>query len=102
MEETERLTSEAPDAGPLLWRRLADARRRLSGPAAREVEGEELSERELEVLRLLATPMTQREIGERLYVSLNTVKSHARSIFRKLGASDRESAVERARQLKLL
>jgi LuxR family transcriptional regulator, maltose regulon positive regulatory protein len=102
LDEANRLTAGAPDTGPFLPKRLAAARRRLSGPAGREVEGEELSERELEVLRLLATPMTQREIGERLYVSLNTVKSHARSIFRKLGASDRERAVERARELELL
>ena len=46
--------------------------------------------------------MTQREIGERLYVSLNTVKSHTRSIFRKLDASDRSAAVKRAGELGLL
>ena len=54
------------------------------------------------MLRLLATPMTQREIGDRLYVSLNTVKSHAKSIFRKLDASDRSEAVARARELGLI
>jgi LuxR family maltose regulon positive regulatory protein len=100
--EAERRTSEAPDAGPLQPQRLAEARRRLTGPASQEVAGEQLSERELEVLRLLATPMTQREIGERLYVSLNTVKSHARRIFRKLDVSNRSEAVERARELDLI
>jgi LuxR family maltose regulon positive regulatory protein len=102
LDEAERLTTDAADAGPLLPRRLAEARRRLSSEAARVVAGEELSQREVEVLRLLATSMTQREIGARLYVSLNTVKSHAKSIFRKLDASDRTEAVERARELKLL
>jgi LuxR family maltose regulon positive regulatory protein len=46
--------------------------------------------------------MTQREIGDRLYVSLNTVKSHSKSIFRKLGVSGRPEAVARARELGLL
>ena len=54
-----------------------------------------LSDRELGVLRLLATDLTQREIGRQLYLSLNTVKSHTRSIFRKLGVSGREQAVAR-------
>ncbi len=62
----------------------------------------ELSERELAVLRLLPTRMSQREIGDALYVSLNTVKSHVRSIFRKLDATSRTEAVEHARRLQLL
>jgi LuxR family maltose regulon positive regulatory protein len=82
--------------------RIADARRRLDAPTRKIASGQELSEREIEVLRLLATPMTQREIGDRLYVSLNTVKSHAKSIFRKLDASDRSEAVARARELGLI
>ena len=103
LEDAERLVSEAPDPGTLLPRRLADARRKQTPAAARpDGAGEQLSERELEVLRLLATDMTQREIGERLYLSLNTVKSHAKSIFRKLGVSDRSQALERARELGLL
>jgi ATP/maltotriose-dependent transcriptional regulator MalT len=63
---------------------------------------DELSERELAVLRLLPTELSQREIGEALYVSLNTVKSHTRRIFAKLGVSGREDAVRRARDLGLL
>jgi LuxR family transcriptional regulator, maltose regulon positive regulatory protein len=63
---------------------------------------EELSERELAVLRLLPTELSQREIGDALYVSLNTVKSHTRRIFAKLGVSGREDAVSRARDLGLL
>jgi len=60
--------------------------------------GEELSDRELDVLRLLSTPMSQREIGQTLFVSLNTVKSHVKSIFRKLDASSRDEAVARAHE----
>jgi LuxR family transcriptional regulator, maltose regulon positive regulatory protein len=64
--------------------------------------GEELTSKELEVLGLLATPLSRREIGERLYVSLNTVKTHQRALYRKLGAEDRSAAVNRARELGLL
>jgi LuxR family maltose regulon positive regulatory protein len=62
----------------------------------------ELSERELTVLRLLASELSQREIGSKLYVSLNTVKGHVRSIFRKLGVATRAEAVARGRELGLI
>jgi len=62
----------------------------------------ELSERELTLLRLLASDLSQREIGSELYISLNTVKGHTRSIFRKLGVSSRAEAVARGRELALL
>ena len=64
--------------------------------------GEPLSERELSVLRLLTTSLSQREIGDELLVSPNTVKTHARHIFRKLGASSRGDAVALARTKGLL
>lgn len=64
--------------------------------------GEELTPKELEVLRLLATRLSRREIGERLYVSLNTVKTHQRAVYRKLGVEHRSAAVSRARELGLL
>ena len=54
------------------------------------------------VLRLLATSLTQREIGEALYVSFNTVKTHVKSVFRKLDVGSRRDAVARARELRLL
>jgi LuxR family maltose regulon positive regulatory protein len=63
---------------------------------------EELTDRELAVLRLLDTDLSRREIGAQLFVSLNTVKTHMRAILRKLGASGRDEAVERARSLGLL
>jgi LuxR family maltose regulon positive regulatory protein len=62
----------------------------------------ELSERELDVLRLLASNLSQREIAGELFVTFSTVKSHARSIFRKLGVDSRADAVNRARELGLL
>ena len=63
---------------------------------------EELTAKEHEVLRLLATRLSRREIGQRLYVSLNTVKTHQRALYRKLGVENRTAAVTRARELGLL
>ena len=63
---------------------------------------EELTPKELEVLRLLATRLSRREIGARLYVSLNTVKTHQRAVYRKLSVEHRNAAVSRARELGLL
>jgi LuxR family maltose regulon positive regulatory protein len=63
---------------------------------------QELTPKELAVLRLMATRLSRREIGQRLYVSLNTVKTHQRAIYRKLGVQDRNAAVKRARELGLL
>ena len=62
----------------------------------------DLSEREVTILRLLASDLSQREIGSELYISLNTVKGHVRSIFRKLGVSSRAEAVARGREIGLL
>jgi LuxR family maltose regulon positive regulatory protein len=53
----------------------------------------ELSDRELEVLRYLPSMLTAGEIAAELYVSVNTVKAHMRSIYAKLGASRRQDAV---------
>jgi LuxR family maltose regulon positive regulatory protein len=60
---------------------------------------EELTAKEHEVLRLLATRLSRREIGQRLYVSLNTVKTHQRALYRKLGVENRTAAVTRGREL---
>jgi LuxR family maltose regulon positive regulatory protein len=61
-----------------------------------------LSARELEVLRLLNTVLTQPEIAERLYVSINTIRTHVKHIYEKLGVHGRTAAVERAQELGLL
>jgi LuxR family maltose regulon positive regulatory protein len=69
-------------------------------PAMMPVEG--LSRSELRVLRYLPTNLTRREIAGELSVSLNTVDTHIRRIYAKLGAADRSAAVERGRELRLL
>jgi LuxR family maltose regulon positive regulatory protein len=62
----------------------------------------ELSQREMEVLRYLPSRLSQREIAAELYVSFNTVRTHTRVIFSKLGVTSRAEAVARARELGLL
>jgi len=63
---------------------------------------EPLSERELEVLQLIAEGLTNKEVSDRLYLSPNTVKVHNRTIFSKLGVKSRTQAVARARGMGLL
>ena len=60
-----------------------------------------LSERELEVLSLLATGKTNSEVAGDLFVSVGTIKSHTGNIYRKLGAKNRAEALARARELGL-
>lgn len=62
---------------------------------------EHLTERELAVLRYLPTQLSQREIANEMYVSVNTIKTHCSAIYRKLGVSDRQAAVQTARDLRL-
>ena len=68
-----------------------------AGPAAEEG----LSERELEVLRLLATELSGPEIARQLFVSVNTLRTHTKHIFAKLDVNTRRAAVRRANELGL-
>lgn len=68
----------------------------------RPVLAEQLTEREAAVLRFLPTRMPNQQIASEMFVSVNTVKTHLRSIYRKLDATDRQEAVRRARELALL
>lgn len=63
---------------------------------------EPLSERELEVLTLLASGRSNKEIAKDLFVAVGTVKTHTNNIYRKLGARNRAEALAKARSLKLL
>ncbi|MFI5258932.1 MAG: LuxR C-terminal-related transcriptional regulator [Candidatus Limnocylindrales bacterium] len=71
-------------------------------PAAGTRLAEPLSARELEVLPLIAEGLTNQEIADRLYLSLHTVKAHARTIYAKLGVTSRTQAVAMGRALGLL
>ena len=89
-------------AGP----RLIDRGDLVASPAARQQSWSppagELSPGELRVLRYLPTNLSRPEIAGQLSVSPNTVSAHIRSIYAKLQVSDRSSAVQRARELRLL
>jgi len=73
-----------------------------AGRPTGEALTEPLTQRELEVLRLIAQGLSNREIGERLFLALSTVKGHTRIIFDKLQVHRRTEAVARARDLGLL
>ncbi len=97
LEQATRASRRVPDAPELrLWLDQAIGRVDLaldSGEGADWV----LTAAELRVLHHLPSHLSFREIAERLYVSPNTVKTHARGIYRKLGVSSRGKAVDRAR-----
>ncbi len=96
----QRQLAACPDPGFLrAWTGTDDAASRRSAAAD---SADELSERELTVLRLLSSRLSLREIGNELYVSLNTIKTHTRNIYAKLRVGSREQAVARARELGLL
>ena len=61
-----------------------------------------LSAREVEVLRLLSGPLSLRDIGKELFISHDTVKSHVKAIYHKLGVSSRKEAVALSRKLGLV
>jgi LuxR family maltose regulon positive regulatory protein len=63
---------------------------------------ERLSDREREVLRFASSMLSTEEIARTMYLSVNTVKTHLKSIFRKLGATRRGEAVRRAKRLGLI
>ena len=75
---------------------------RAARPAEQSKIVEPLSERELEVLRLLAAGLSNPEIAQALYVAVSTVRSHTKSIYSKLNAHGRWEAVQQARELGLL
>ena len=84
---------------------LRTAEPRQERPAARAARAgldTSVSDREIEVLRLLATHLTGPEIAQQLYVSVNTLRTHTKHIFTKLGVSTRHDAVQRAAELDLL
>jgi LuxR family maltose regulon positive regulatory protein len=78
--------------------RLDGLARQLATPRPAVSVSSALTEREVAVLRLLRGTLSLREIGQELYVSPNTVKSHAQAIYRKFGVSSRQDAVAQGRE----
>lgn len=96
------LLDSLPDGADVQLARLERLERRLAGRARPVVSGEPLTEREREVLQMLQGTLSLRDIGRELYLSPNTVKTHARMLYRKLDVSDRQEAVARGRELGLI
>ena len=105
-DEARKAVAGCEDPG-ILNERLARAERRAqfaprprAGRTSRS--GEALSDAELSVLRLLRSELSQREIAGALHLSFNTIKTHTRNIYRKLGVAERAEAISRARELSLI
>ena len=102
-----REAAETEVAFPASAARLAAAEGRIGRGAARAARRggaliEELTDRELSLLRALPGPLSQREIGAELYLSLNTIKGYTKNLYRKLGVASRAEAVDRGRDLGLI
>ena len=97
--EARSIIGSCPDPGILTWRLSAWG----PSPRAGTNSGDgQLTQGERRVLQLLTSDLSERDIGRALYVSHNTVHSHIRSIYRKLGVSSRAHALQRTRDLRLL
>ena len=105
-EEAREAINRCEDPG-ILNDRLTRTERRLkfAGPlrgSRTRTRAEALSEAELSVLGLLRSQLSQREIAAELHLSFNTIKTHTRNIYRKLGVAERTQAIARARELSLI
>ncbi|HEX5859399.1 MAG TPA: LuxR C-terminal-related transcriptional regulator [Microbacterium sp.] len=101
LRETEAILRRRPDLGTLPAE-VSELRDSLNTMQVQAPGVSTLTEAELRLLPHLATHLSFREIGERLFLSRHTVKSHAMAIYRKLNVASRNAAVERARELGLL
>ena len=104
LERARRAIAEFPDPGrlPALAATLVHDLTAARASVGNRQLVEDPSAAELAVLRCLATGLSRREIGARLYISLNTVKTHTRELYRKLDATSRQEALARAEALGLL
>jgi LuxR family maltose regulon positive regulatory protein len=97
----ERLKSEGGERKPYILTILAAFGGTVKASPSQPMN-EPMSERELEILRLLAEGLSNREIAERLVITVGTAKSHVHNILEKLGGNSRAQAVAKARELGLL
>jgi NarL family two-component system response regulator LiaR len=74
----------------------------FSEPDQQEIEKRGISARELEVLQLIANGLSNQEIADKLFVSLNTVKTHTSNLFIKLDVSRRTQAIQKAKSLRII
>ncbi len=85
-----------------LWLGVTMVQKRQSTPLNVKPPETNLSEREYDVLQLMADGKSNKEIAEQLFVSLNTIKTHTSNIFSKLDVQRRTQAVQKARKLEIL
>jgi LuxR family transcriptional regulator, maltose regulon positive regulatory protein len=102
LAEARGILRHCPDPGPVVAGWLADEQRAESVQTRQHGLIEPLTDRELTILRLLPGPTRQRELASALFVSPNTLRTHLRAIYRKLGAESRDDAVIRARERGLI
>ncbi len=100
--EARGLLRHCADPGPLVTTWLAGEQRAATARTRQEGLIEPLTDRELAILRLLPAPSSLRQLAAGLFVTPNTLKTHLRAIYRKLGAESREEAVIRARERDLI
>jgi LuxR family maltose regulon positive regulatory protein len=102
MREVDELIGRRPGLGTLVGQAQALRAQLASQPGTGTPGASALTDAELRLLPLLTTHLTFPEVGQALFISHHTVKTEAQAIYRKLGASTRSQAVNRARQLGLL
>jgi LuxR family maltose regulon positive regulatory protein len=102
LDEARRVLTSLPDGAEAQLSRLGGLERRLTGRQRVVSLAEPLTDREVTVLHLLRGTVSLREIGQQLYLSQNTIKTHTRAIYRKLGVSTRQEALAKAREMDIL
>ncbi len=102
LDEARQLLDALPQGADAQLARLERLQRRLTVRPRPAVSGVPLTERERDVLLRLQGTLSIRDIGRELYLSPNTIKTHTRTLYRKLDVSDRREAVARGRELGLI
>ena len=99
LDEARNILTSLPDGAETQVARLERLEQRVTTRQPRVISlSDPLTEREAAVLRLLGGTLSLREIGQELHLSQNTIKTHARAIYRKLGVCSRHAAVEKGRE----
>ena len=96
------MISDLPDAHSALRGRILRRAQALASPSLGSDLVEPLTDRELEILSYLPSRLTNTELADHFYVSVNTIKTHMAHIYRKLGVANRNGAISRAREIGIL
>ncbi len=102
LDEARQVLTTFPDGAEAQLARLSRLGLRITGRPPAASPAELLTKREVTVLRLLRGTLSLREIGQQLYLSQNTVKTHTQAIYRKLGVSARQDAVAKGQEIDIL